>query len=573
MAVLHVNEYSLSNLIKKSVVFMNSELPRRSAHIRAELIRQAIVGEAAPPADSPLRIDSHGASLDGAAIDGRLDLTSVEYSRPIAFTRCTFDDRIDVSGAKLDTLTLRDCRAPGIDAVATSLRGDLIISGGQLVCPGGLAFNGPSMSIGGSLMFVDDSLAVGAVSFALANISGRVVCNGTFRNPLAIASSFDWYAPLYSAINGFGATVGQSLGFGTKLNATGEPCVEGFVILANAKIGTGIYFVSGSITRGAQAGVPQECDIQGDPSTRFAIKSGAAFYLHNVEAGELVLTNFLCFEGLLSLRGARLGTIADDGTLWRDSKTGLVRKGVALDLDGCTYSGFTGSMSSSTRMDWRTRLSWLKTQIPEYLSSEFHPQPFTQCAQVMRSMGDLHGSHMVLLERERLRLRSPKVHLWERLTGRLLGLVAGHGYKSYYALYWALAVWLVGGVIFSVADRLGQMRPASEHVLVDDSYRRTGEIPKDYEPLKPFLYSADILLPIVDIGQEKFWLPRDSGERPANAATAFPHAPRWVASALNWLFGGWIQKTYYYFEIAMGWLLVSIALAGFSGHLGHKGEE
>jgi hypothetical protein len=552
---------------------MNSELPRRSAHIRAELIRQAIVGEVAAPPDSPLKIDSHGARLDGATIGGRLDLTSVEYSRPIAFTRCTFEDRIDVSGAKLDALSLRDCRAPGIDAIAASLRGDLTISGGQLDSPGGFAFNGPSMSIGGSLMFVDDSLAVGAVSFALAKISGRMVCNGTFRNPLASASSFEWYTPLYSAINGFGATIGQTLAFGTKLNATGTPRVEGFVILANAKIGSGIYFVTGSITRGAKAGVLQDCDIQGDPSTRYAIKSGAALYLHNVEAGELVLTNFECFEGLLSLRGARLGTIADDGTLWRDSKTGLVRKGVALDLDGCTYNGFTGSMSSSTRMDWRTRLSWLKTQIPEYLSSEFLPQPFTQCAEVMRSMGDLHGSRMVLLERERLRLRSPKVHLWERFTGRLLGLVAGHGYKSYYALYWALAVWLIGGVIFSVADRLGQMRPASEHVLVDDSYRRTGEIPKDYEPLKPFLYSADILLPIVDIGQEKFWLPRDAGERPTNAATAFPHAPRWVAYMLNWLFGGWIQKSYYYFEIAMGWVLVSIAIAGFSGRLGHKGEE
>ena len=88
----------------------------------------------------------------------------------------------------------------------------------------------------------------------------------------------------------------------------------------------------------------------------------------------------------------------------------------------------------------------------------------------------------------------------------------------------ALGVWLIGGVIFSVANCLDQMRPASEHVLVDDSYRRTGEIPKDYEPLKPFLYSADILLPIVDIGQEKFWLPRDAGERPTNAATAFPRA-------------------------------------------------
>jgi hypothetical protein len=152
-------------------------------------------------------------------------------------------------------------------------------------------------------------------------------------------------------------------------------------------------------------------------------------------------------------------------------------------------------------------------------------------------------------------------------------MLAGHGYKSYYAIYWALAVWLVGGMIFSVAERLSQMRPASEHVLVDESYRRTGEIPKDYEPLKPFLYSADILLPVVDIGQERFWLPRDAGERPANAATAFPHLPRLVATLVDLLFGGWLPKSYYYFEIAMGWVLASIAIAGFSGRLGHKGED
>jgi hypothetical protein len=556
-----------------SVVFMNSPLPRSLARIQGDFIRHAIVGEVAAPPESPLKIDSHGASLDGAIIEGRLDLTAVEFTRPITFTGCTFNDRIDISGAKLDAFCLRDCHAPGVDATATFVRGDIIISGGNLDCAGGFAFNGSSMSIGGSLMFVDDSLAVGAVSFALSNISGRVVCNGTFRNLLASASSFEWYTPLYSAINGFGATVGQTLAFGTKLNATGTPHVEGFVILANAKIGSGIYFVSGSITRGARAGLLQGREIQGDPSTRYAIKSGAALYLHNVETAELVLSNFERFEGLLSLRGARLGTLADDGTLWCDPKTGLGRQGVALDLDGCTYHGFTGSMVSTTRMDWRTRLSWLKTQVPEYLSSEFLPQPFTQCAEVMRSMGDLHGSRMILLERERLRLRSPKVHLWERITGRVLGLLAGHGYKTYYAIYWALGVWLIGGVIFSVANCLGQMRPASEHVLVDDSYRRTGEIPKDYEPLKPFLYSADILLPIVDIGQEKFWLPRDAGERPANAATAFPHVPRWVAIVLNWLFGGWLQKSYYYFEIAMGWVLASIAIAGFSGHLGHKSEE
>ena len=552
---------------------MNSQLPDSLARIRGELIRQAIVGEISVPPESPLKIDSHGASLVGAIIEGRVDLTAVGFTRPITFTDCTFNDRIDISGAQLDAFCLRGCRAPGVDANAVTVRGDLIISGGTLECPGGFAFNGHSMSIGGSLLFVDDSLAIGAVSFALSSISGRVLCNGTFRNSLSSTSSLNWYTPLYSAINGFGANIGQTLAFGSKLNATGTPRVEGLVILANAKVGSGIYFVSGWITRAAEAAIPDDREIHGDSATRYAIKSGAALYLHNVETGELVLSNFERFEGLLSLRGARLGTLADDGTIWRDPKTGVVRQGVALDLDGCTYNGFTGSMASSTRMDWRTRLSWLKMQIPESLSTEFLPQPFTQCAEVMRSMGDLHGSRMVLLERERLRLRSSKVHLWERLTGRMLGLVAGHGYKSYYALYWALGIWLIGGVIFSIADRLGQMRPASEHVVVDESYRRTGEIPKDYEPLKPFLYSADILLPIVDIGQEKYWLPRDAGERPTNAAAAFPQLPRWATFVADWLFGGWLQKSYYYFEIAMGWVLVSIAIAGFSGHLGHKSEE
>jgi hypothetical protein len=89
----------------------------------------------------------------------------------------------------------------------------------------------------------------------------------------------------------------------------------------------------------------------------------------------------------------------------------------------------------------------------------------------------------------------------------------------------------------------------------------------------PLLCSADILLPIVDIGQKRRWLPRDAGEHPPDAALAFPRLPQQVAPALHWLFGGWLPKTYYYFEIAMGWALVSIVIAGFSGLLGHAREE
>jgi hypothetical protein len=127
--------------------------------------------------------------------------------------------------------------------------------------------------------------------------------------------------------------------------------------------------------------------------------------------------------------------------------------------------------------------------------------------------------------------------------------------------------------VFGVADRLGEMRPASDHVIVDESYQRTGRIPKDYEPLEPFLFSADVLTPIVDFGQKRAWLPRNAGERAPDAAAAFPQLPVSTDRALNWLFGGWLPKAFYYVEIAMGWLLVSIVIAGFSGHLGREGEK
>jgi hypothetical protein len=174
---------------------------------------------------------------------------------------------------------------------------------------------------------------------------------------------------------------------------------------------------------------------------------------------------------------------------------------------------------------------------------------------------------------ERCTFLGALVLLWERLFGYAFGILAGHGYKNYYALYWAVGVWLTGSAVFGVADRLGEMRPASEHVIVDESYQRTGHVPADYEPPKPRLFSADILLPIVDFSQKRFWLPRDAHERTSDSARAFPSQPSWVAQSLNWLFLGWFPKIYYYFEIAIGWVLASIAVAGFSGHLGRKGEE
>jgi hypothetical protein len=65
------------------------------------------------------------------------------------------------------------------------------------------------------------------------------------------------------------------------------------------------------------------------------------------------------------------------------------------------------------------------------------------------------------------------------------------------------------------------MRPASEQVVTDTDYRLTGLPPRDYEPLNPLFYSVDLLLPIIDIGQERYWIPHNAGEN-SEAERLFP---------------------------------------------------
>jgi hypothetical protein len=546
---------------------------RLRSTLSGDFIRRAITGETAVSAETALLIDTRGVRVSDANIERGVDLTAVAFARPIIFERCTFLGPLVLTRCKLDSLSLIDCRAVCVDARGAEFQGDLTISGGSLNNPGQIAFNGQSMSVRGSLLFDANVMITGAVSFAYAAIGGRVVCNGTFSNVADHVKADDWFHPIHCAISGFGMRVGRGVSFNTGFSAGGQFRAEGFLVFANAVITDGMYVLGGSITAGNRTWNAHESELQGDSATRYFLRAGAGLSLHNAQLGELVLNGIERFEGLLSLRASVMRTMVDDATFWRDPTTGRARAGMAIELDGCIYRAFTNSMLAPTAVDWRTRFAWLKTQLKENLSSEFRSQPFTQCADVLRRMGDDHGSRMILYERERMRLRSGEVPLWERLFGHAFGILAGHGYKNYYALYWALGVWLAGGAVFSVAGRLGEMRPASEHVIVDESYQRTGRVPADYEPLKPLLFSADILLPIVDFSQKRFWLPRDAHERAADAATAFPSQPSWVAQSLNWLFSGWFPKLYYYFEIAIGWVLASIAVAGFSGHLGRKSEE
>ncbi|MFZ1989366.1 MAG: hypothetical protein WAW96_06285 [Alphaproteobacteria bacterium] len=519
--------------------------PEGAPRLSGEFIRQALLSKVEIPADCPLTVDDRGARLEGAIIEGELDLSAAGFDRPIIFERCTFAQPIVLTRAKLDHLSILKSRAPGLLAQFAEFHGGLDLRGTWLDSPDSIALNGEGIRVGNSVWLSDGFVSTGTVVLRDSQINHALFCMGgkiQIKHPLAATRSTEGPTRIEGlAIYALGAAIG-------------------YVLLTACQISGLAGFVSASV-RG-------NFGVIGSSLT-----SGGLLLTHTEIGGSLIFARVEAFEGLLDLTGVNAKGLVEDGSIWADSKTGKPRPGVRMYLEDLRYADFVSVEFALMDMDWRKRLAWLKAQPAELLSAEFVSQPFTQCASVLREKGDAHGAKMILFEREQLRLKAKHVGFWEKAGGHILGVLAGHGYKTERALYWAIGVWILGGLIFGVADYLGEMRPADPHILVEHEYQETLRPPTDYEPVNPLLYSADILLPVVELGQQEYWIPRNAGEHIADVDHAFPNLARGLRDTIAWLFSGWLPKAYYYFEIFMGWLLVSIVIAGFSGLLGHAKEE
>ncbi len=86
---------------------------------------------------------------------------------------------------------------------------------------------------------------------------------------------------------------------------------------------------------------------------------------------------------------AEFGAINDSAACWPGQGD--------LVLDRCQYGAFTGGP-----VDAEARLDWLGRQEPARLGVEFWPQPYEQCAKVLREMGHGEDAREILIEKERL---------------------------------------------------------------------------------------------------------------------------------------------------------------------------
>jgi hypothetical protein len=210
--------------------------PRRDgqqALIRAEVLRDLCTGARQKwPVKGRIR-------MVGGHVSGPVDLSGAHLAHALHFTRCVFEDRVDLTRARTDKpvewnggqigsiladhfcsstdLIVRNATVTGIISLqAAWVRGDVRLSGSQLSPPSGQAICGDHLRVGGTLFLNgEDFRARGEVGLRFARIEGQLNCrHANFTNPSG------------HSINADHMVVGGDVLLDGRFCADGEVCVQ-----------------------------------------------------------------------------------------------------------------------------------------------------------------------------------------------------------------------------------------------------------------------------------------------------------------------------------------------------------
>lgn len=199
----------------------------------------------------------------------------------------------------------------------------------------------------------------------------------------------------------------------------------------------------------------------------------------------------------------------------------------------------------------------------------FTPQPWLHFAKVLRDRGDEREERKTRIQMER-RMTGKRQHdlprrlqgqswfsrQWMRFTHflyllwrRLYRVSAGYGVEPWLAGRGLVALCALGWLIFAVGYRFDHMEPAKERFYLSGAYApyvNKGILPEAYPHFDAPIYALDVMLPVVDFGQEVHW-------RPKNVEVGL-WGIRW-----NWL------RWYNRLHLIAGWFFATIGLLGFTG--------
>jgi hypothetical protein len=375
-----------------------------------------------------------------------------------------------------------------------------------------VALLGDGMEIGGDLEARDDGAGP-------LRVTGQLRLTGAHVRGSASLSGIVLSAPGADALHAYGLRVGGTL-YLRRVSCTGTVRLSGASIggsldcaytqltkprlrpsgtatpsldLRAATIGKDLFCNDGFLAEGGvrlrSSEVLKSVVVLDATLGADGVAAEFAFNGYGLVTPELTLLVRTPPTGRVQLSKARVGSWTDNAELWQAAG--------GLDVDGFEYQALAGEMSVADRLRW-LRLALGPTK--------YRPGPYEQLAAAYRSEGLEYEAEQVLIARQRHRYAT--LGSAGRMWGELQRCTVGFGYRPWLAVAWLTLFWVLGAVWFAT-------HPLSR---ID-----TGQVPV----WNPWLYAADTLIPLVNLGTKGYW--RAEG------------ASQWISSAL--VVVGWILAT------------------------------
>jgi len=379
--------------------------------------------------------------------------------------------------------------------------GNLECLGGFLDTPQGDALFADGMSTNGAVLLRDGFGARGTIRLVYADIGDSLECDGSYLEGTGASEDEPRVALVAEGMKTRGSVLLRE-GFRAK----------GDINLRGAVIGGGLELTRARIdgrvsVAGAEVGRDLLC------SETVLERSDAEDARPSFEGDELRVVGAFQWtdmehqpaDRLVTLSGAKVGRLEDDDHSWP----------AKVQIDNFCYDSLAHRACIIS-----ARLRWLRSQ------DNFSPEPFEQAVQVLRRMGYEKGARQIAMAKSQELRRHGGLGRPAILWNHFLGLTMGHGYQVWRAPLFLLALVVLGAFIFQSAYNQGGMVET----------KPLAEVPR----FDPLVYSLDAGLPVVNLHQEDFWLPK--GES-----------------------AGRNVQIYLWVHILMGWMLTTLTVVGISG--------
>ncbi len=477
----------------------NGDLPEdesEDVEIRAGIIRLMLLD------DSDVALHDKGVRLRGAKITGALDLQGCDCRRDLSFTQCRLTEPINLVNATLRGLHLSGCEISGISADNARFAGSLYLRAGSSVD--------------------------GEISLAGARITGDLqICDARLTSSgqdAIFAPSLRVEGSVFLGNYPYSETV-------TTLESTG------LLFFSSARVDHDFFLTNTAISLSDE--------IIGSTVFGATEEHGRDMALSLARAkvgGILYLKDNQITRGIVNLAGADVARLKDEP----------VGPGAAypIRLDGFRYQEF----SRHAETNIKARLNWLARR-PE--DTPFSAQPYEQLSNVLTALGHRNDARTVLMHKEQLLrsearalMRANSVSpLWTSVAwigDLVLRTTIGYGYRPGRSVVVAIALILALGFFYQATWLEGDFAPNAAPILVSQPWveatisypenpaafwSQKGQAGQDWETFNAFAYAADLVIPLVSLGQETAWAPSTSRSPLGHTGWWL----RWLAKAIGWI--------------------------------------